>query len=278
MPQFVLKERNKIADNYFHPLSKQLLHDLETYGIVSTSTSQITTDIIEAFGYVKALDMILKKTSKALHAKCNCYVSDIIIGEDDVTNANMIAKVAKVLVPEFKEEIVVPQFKEDIGLPEIAGGFGSKPMFLPKDAVKAIAGCDKQEILKFLEMLSKICKEKKRAFQKLREIEAQIGVARIAVSDEAVDKDDQGKTQTKGSNKDRGFVKKCEPTENDQSTNNERQNQWRMVDLQIRARQKQWRMVDLQKRARQKQWRIVDLQKWARQKQWRTVDLQIGAR
>ena len=67
---------------------------------------QITADIIDLFGYVKILDIILKKTSKALRTKCNCYVSDIIASEDDVTYASMIAKV---LVPEFKEEIGLPE-------------------------------------------------------------------------------------------------------------------------------------------------------------------------
>ena len=67
---------------------------------------QITADLIYVFGYVKILDIILKKTSKALRTKCNCYVSDIIASEDDVTYASMIVKV---LVPEFEEEIGLPE-------------------------------------------------------------------------------------------------------------------------------------------------------------------------
>ena len=78
-------------------------------------------------------------------------------------------------------------------------------MDLPKDAGKAIANCDKQEILESLKRLSDICKEKKCAHQKLLTIEAQIGVAKMAVG-----KDDEGKTNTKGSNKDSGSRKKCE--------------------------------------------------------------------
>ena len=83
-------------------------------------------------------------------------------------------------------------------------------MDVPKDAGKAIANCDKQEILQSLKRLSDICKQKKCAHQKLLTIEAQIGVARMAVGNEAVGKDDEGKTNTKGSNKDSGSRKKCE--------------------------------------------------------------------
>jgi hypothetical protein len=83
-------------------------------------------------------------------------------------------------------------------------------MDVPKDARKAIANCDKQEILQSLKRLSDICKQRKCAHQKLLTIEAQIGVARMAVGNEAVGKDDEGKTNTKGSNKDGGSGKKCE--------------------------------------------------------------------
>ena len=83
-------------------------------------------------------------------------------------------------------------------------------MDVPKDVGKAIANCDKQEILQSLKRLPDICKQKKCAHQKLLTIEAQIGVARMAVGNEAVGKDDEGKTNTKGSNKDGGSGKKCE--------------------------------------------------------------------
>jgi hypothetical protein len=33
MPHFIVEERNKITNNYFLPLSKQMLEDLEAYGI-----------------------------------------------------------------------------------------------------------------------------------------------------------------------------------------------------------------------------------------------------
>jgi len=72
-------------------------------------------------------------------------------------------------------------------------------MDVPKDVGKAIANCDKQEILQSLKRLPDICKQKKCAHQKLLTIEAQIGVAKMAVG-----KDDEGKTNTKGSNKDSG--------------------------------------------------------------------------
>ena len=78
-------------------------------------------------------------------------------------------------------------------------------MDVPKDVGKAIANCDKQEILQSLKRLPDICKQKKCAHQKLLTIEAQIGVAKMAVG-----KDDEGKTNTKGSNKDSGSRKKCE--------------------------------------------------------------------
>ena len=58
------------------------------------------------FGYVKILDIILKTTSDVLRDKYDCYVSEIVVCEDDVTYASMIAKV---LVPEFKEEIGLPE-------------------------------------------------------------------------------------------------------------------------------------------------------------------------
>lgn len=227
MPHFILEERNKITDNYFLPLSKQLLEDLQTNRI-NVSTSELTAGIINLFGYVKVLDKILKKLSKALCTKCDCYFSDIIVSEDDMTYASMIAKV------------LFPEFKEEIGLPEIAGGLGSKLMDLPKGAGKAIANSDKQEILESLKRLSHVCKEKRRAFQKLLEIEAQIGVARMAVRNEAVGKDDEGKTNTKGSNKDGGSGKKCETEvtnkgktetmgsrKDDRFANNGETNQWR---------------------------------------------------
>ncbi|RLN12902.1 hypothetical protein C2845_PM09G12770 [Panicum miliaceum] len=137
---------------------------------------RITADLIDAFGYVKSLDIILKTTSKALRDKCDCYVPEIVVSEDDVTYASMIAKV------------LVPEFEEEIGLPEIACGLGSKP----KDAGKAIANCDKQEIRQSLERLSFICKEKKFAHQQLLTFEAQTGVARMTVGDEAVGKLETG--------------------------------------------------------------------------------------
>jgi hypothetical protein len=90
---------------------------------------------------------------------------------------------------------------------QIGGGLGSKLMDLPKDAGKAIANCDKQEILESLKMLSNICKERERAFQILLETEAQIGVARMAVGNEVVA---MTELNTKGSNKDGGSGKKCE--------------------------------------------------------------------
>jgi hypothetical protein len=58
---------------------------------------------------VKILDILLEKTCKALRTKCDCYVSDTIVSEDDVTYASMIAKV---LVPEFKEEIGLPEVEQ----------------------------------------------------------------------------------------------------------------------------------------------------------------------
>jgi hypothetical protein len=70
---------------------------------------QITADIIDWSAYVKILDILLEKTSKVLRTKCDCYVSDTIVSEDDVTYASMIAKV---LVPEFKEEIGLPEVEQ----------------------------------------------------------------------------------------------------------------------------------------------------------------------
>jgi hypothetical protein len=187
---------------------------------------------------VKILDIIFEKTSKALRTKCDCYVSDIIVSDDDVTYASMVAKV---LVPEFEEEIglskvehltkfvnIVNALPTIIGsgvidnsnvfcFAQIAGGLGSKLMDLPKDAGKAIANCDKQEILDSMKRFSDICKEKERAFQKLLGIEAQICFARMAVGNEAVGNEAVGngavimtELDTKGSNKDGGSGKKCE--------------------------------------------------------------------
>jgi hypothetical protein len=80
-------------------------------------------------------------------------------------------------------------------------------MDLRKDVGKAIANCDKQEILESLKMLSNICKERERAFQNLLKAEVQIGVARMAVANEAVV---MTELNTKGSSKDGGSGKKCE--------------------------------------------------------------------
>lgn len=227
MPHFILEERNKITDNYFLPLSKQLLEDLQTNRI-NVSTSELTAGIINLFGYVKVLDKILKKLSKALCTKCDCYFSDIIVSEDDMTYASMIAKV------------LFPEFKEEIGLPEIAGGLGSKLMDLPKGAGKAIANSDKREILESLKRLSDVCKEKRRAFQKLLEIEAQIGVASMAVRNEAVGKDDEGKTKQRVATR----TVDLERSARQRLLTRAKQKQWvagRMIDLQITARQNQWR-------------------------------------
>ena len=58
MPHFILEERNKITDNYFLPLSKQLLEDLETYRInVPTSEVFCSPCYCNAILYSDTLDI-----------------------------------------------------------------------------------------------------------------------------------------------------------------------------------------------------------------------------
>jgi len=58
MPHFISEERNKITDNYFLPLSKQLLGDLKTYGInVSTSEVLCSPCYCNAILYSDTLDI-----------------------------------------------------------------------------------------------------------------------------------------------------------------------------------------------------------------------------
>uniref|UniRef100_A0A0A9DJW9 Uncharacterized protein n=1 Tax=Arundo donax TaxID=35708 RepID=A0A0A9DJW9_ARUDO len=123
------------------------------------------------------LDTIFKTTSKALHDRCDQYVSWIGGMEDDLIYAWRIAKV------------LIPGFETEIELAKIAGGLGSKQIDLPEDAVKAIANYDKQAILQCLERLLGIYKYKTNAQQYLNElrldkmtIEDQIGVTGMAVS------------------------------------------------------------------------------------------------
>lgn len=151
LSDFIPEEKDKLTDEYFLPLSKQLLMDLETYKI-KVSISKINPVFISEFGYMSYLDFLCKATSKVLHDIHDQYVLSIGVTEDVMLYAWTIAKV------------LFPGLKTETELSKIASSLGSMQI---KYTGKAITSDDKSDILECLDRLLNIYQQKSCAEQHL---------------------------------------------------------------------------------------------------------------